>query len=65
MHKAIKKVSEDFADFKFNTAIAGLMELTNMIYQSGADREVFSRLIIMLSPIVPAFRRRGLGDTGE
>ncbi len=55
MHKAIKKVSEDFADFKFNTAIAGLMELTNMIYQSGADREVFSRLIIMLSPIVPHF----------
>jgi len=55
MHKAIKKVSEDFNEFKFNTAIASLMELTNAIYQMGADREVFSRLVIMLSPIVPHF----------
>jgi len=55
MHRTIKKVSEDFNEFKFNTAIASLMELTNTIYQLGADKQVFSRLIIMLSPIVPHF----------
>jgi leucyl-tRNA synthetase len=55
MHKTIKKVSEDFNEFKFNTAIASLMELTNAIYQLGADKEVFSRLVIMLSPIAPHF----------
>jgi len=55
MHKTIKKVSEDFNEFKFNTAIAGLMELTNAIYQMGADKEVFSQLVIMLSPIAPHF----------
>jgi leucyl-tRNA synthetase len=55
LHRAIKKVSEDFSEFKFNTAIASLMELTNAIYQSQADCEVFSKLIIMLSPIVPHF----------
>ncbi|MDP2043757.1 MAG: class I tRNA ligase family protein, partial [Candidatus Omnitrophota bacterium] len=55
LHKTIKKVSEDFSTFKFNTAIASLMELTNAIYQSGADIEVFSKLIIMLSPIAPHF----------
>ena len=55
LHKTIKKVSEDFQDFKFNTAVARLMELTNAIYQLGADKEVFSSLIIMLSPIVPHF----------
>ncbi|MDD5115614.1 MAG: leucine--tRNA ligase [Candidatus Omnitrophica bacterium] len=55
MHKTVKKVSEDFNDFKFNTAIASLMEFTNAIYQSGADRDVFSKLITMLSPIVPHF----------
>jgi leucyl-tRNA synthetase len=54
-HKTIKKVSEDFSEFKFNTAIAGLMELTNAIYQSGADKDVFSRLVIMLGPIAPHF----------
>ncbi|MBN2831614.1 MAG: leucine--tRNA ligase [Candidatus Omnitrophica bacterium] len=55
MHKTIKKVSEDFSAFKFNTAIASLMELTNAIYQSGTDKEVFLKLIIMLSPIAPHF----------
>ncbi|MFH1413687.1 MAG: leucine--tRNA ligase, partial [Candidatus Omnitrophota bacterium] len=55
MHKKIKKVSEDIENFKFNTAIASLMELTNSIYQMGADKEVFSSLVIMLSPIAPHF----------
>jgi leucyl-tRNA synthetase len=31
------------------------MELVNAIYQLGADKEVFSKLIILLSPIVPHF----------
>jgi len=55
LHKTIKKVTLDFGEFKFNTAIASLMELTNAIYQTGADKEVFSKLVIMLSPIIPHF----------
>jgi len=55
MHKTIKKVTEDIQDFKFNTAIASLMELVNTIYQSDTDKEVFSNLIIMLGPFVPHF----------
>ncbi|MFA5310775.1 MAG: leucine--tRNA ligase [Candidatus Omnitrophota bacterium] len=55
MHKTIKKVGDDFNGFKFNTAIASLMEFTNAIYQFGADKEVFSKLVIMLSPIIPHF----------
>ena len=55
LHKTIKKVTADFAEFKFNTAIASLMELTNAIYQLGADKQVFLSLVIMLSPIVPHF----------
>src|SRR3990167_8985859 len=55
LHKAIKKVSEDIEAFKFNTAIAGLMELVNAIYQSGADKEVFSQLVVLISPIAPHF----------
>jgi len=65
LHKTIKKVTADFAEFKFNTAIASLMELTNVIYQLGADKEVFSKLVIMLSPIVPHFAEelwQGLGN---
>ncbi len=55
LHKTIKKVTADFGEFKFNTAIASLMELTNAIYQLGANKEVFSNLIIMLGPIAPHF----------
>lgn len=55
MHKTIKKVSEDIESFKFNTAIASLMEFVNAIYQSSADKEIFSNLLIMLAPIAPHF----------
>ena len=55
LHKAIKKVTEDYQSFKFNTALASLMELTNAIYQLGADKEVLSKLVIMISPIAPHF----------
>jgi len=55
LQKAIKKVTDDIEGFKFNTAIATLMELVNNIYQSGADKDVFSKLVIMLSPIAPHF----------
>jgi len=55
LHKTIKKVTEDIESFKFNTAIAALMELVNAVYQSGADKKVFLNLVIMLSPFVPHF----------
>jgi len=55
LHKAIKKVSDDYENFKFNTAIASLMELVNAIYQAGADKKVFAVLVQLLSPITPHF----------
>jgi leucyl-tRNA synthetase len=55
LHKTIKEVTEDIESFKFNTAIACLMELTNAVYQQGADYEVFSKLVLMLGPIAPHF----------
>ena len=66
MHKTIKKVSEDMEEFKFNTAIAGLMEFVNAIYQEGADKEAFSALVRLLSPIAPHFCEelwQGMGNS--
>lgn len=68
MHKTIKKVSDDIVAFKFNTAIASLMEFVNAIYQYGADRAVFSNLILMLAPIAPHFCEEAwqrLGNTAS
>ena len=53
MHRAVKKVTEDMESFKFNTAIASMMEFVNAIYQYGADRKVYSTFIQLLSPIAP------------
>jgi leucyl-tRNA synthetase len=66
LHKAIKKVSDDIEGFKFNTAIAGLMEFVNTIYQSGADKEIFSKLIILTAPFIPHFAEelwQSMGNT--
>ncbi len=65
MHKTIKKVTQDLESFKFNTAIAALMEFVNAIYQKGADREVFSCLVKMLSPIAPHFSEESWGVLGN
>ena len=65
MHQTIKEVTEDIENFKFNTAIASLMELTNTIYQLGYDKEVFLNLIIMLSPIAPHFAEELWGACGN
>jgi leucyl-tRNA synthetase len=53
-HKAIKKVSSDIEETKFNTAIATLMGLVNDIYKVGSisksELEIFIKL---LSPFAP------------
>jgi len=55
MHKTIKRVSEDVEAFKFNTAISGLMEYVNAMYQQGADKENFAVLVRLLAPFAPHF----------
>jgi len=57
MHKTIKEVTADIENFKFNTAIASIMELVNEIYQNlDADiGEAFKTVVLLLSPFVPHF----------
>ncbi|MGE4357363.1 MAG: leucine--tRNA ligase [Candidatus Omnitrophota bacterium] len=61
-HQTIKRVTEDIENgFKFNTAIARIMELVNEIYnqKSGGGegteelREAIETVVILLSPFVP------------
>ncbi|MCL2332340.1 MAG: class I tRNA ligase family protein, partial [Actinomycetia bacterium] len=63
-HRLTKKVTVDIEDFQFNTAIAGLMELTNALYAysnatepAQRSRAVYTdalkRLVLMLAPIAP------------
>jgi leucyl-tRNA synthetase len=57
MHCTIKEVTEDIETFKFNTAIASIMELVNEIYKNlDADiGQAFKTVILLLSPFTPHF----------
>lgn len=53
-HKTIKKVSNDFENLKFNTAIAALMELLNDIQSKGSiTREELRIFLLLLNPVAP------------
>ena len=54
MHKTVKKVSEDFEELKFNTAIAAIMSLVNKIYSiRHINKAELKTLLILLNPVVP------------
>ncbi len=54
LHQTIKKVDEDIQEYKFNTAIAALMELTNILIEHKvSDPEVLTTLALLLSPFAP------------
>jgi leucyl-tRNA synthetase len=68
-HATIKRVTEDIEGFKFNTAIAAIMELVNVIYAASAvDREAVESVVRLLAPMAPhlseeMWRRLGHGET--
>ncbi len=54
MHQTIKKVSTDYEELKFNTAIAALMTLVNEINQIGRINEAeMKTFLILLNPVAP------------
>lgn len=54
MHKAIKKVGEDFERMKFNTAIATMMSLVNDFTKKGSvTKGEYMTLITLLNPVAP------------
>lgn len=54
MHQTIKKVSQDYEQLKFNTAIATMMALVNECYKLGkVNRAEFQTLLLLLNPVAP------------
>ena len=54
MHQTIKKVSNDFENLKYNTAIAAMMSLINEFYKKNAvTKGEFKTLITLLNPVAP------------
>ncbi|MCC8028382.1 MAG: leucine--tRNA ligase, partial [Lachnospiraceae bacterium] len=54
MHQTIKKVSSDFENLKYNTAIAAMMALLNDFYAKGSvTKDELKTLLILLNPVAP------------
>lgn len=54
IHKAIKKVSNDYEKMKFNTAIASMMELINEVNKLGRiNKAELKTFITLLNPVAP------------
>ena len=58
LHQTLKKVSEDIPALKFNTAIASMMELTNLWEKLSAEKPAISQedllmFVKMLAPFAP------------
>ncbi len=71
VHTAIKEVSEDLEEYQFNTAIAGLMKLSNALAEAGIpDSPVYAEgirtLVLLLAPFAPHIAEelwQALGNT--
>jgi leucyl-tRNA synthetase len=61
VHQATKRVTDDYAGFRFNTAVAALMELANALEEylrgGGIRGEAWDRavrtLVLLLNPMAP------------
>ena len=54
MHQTIKKVSSDYENLKYNTAIAAMMALINDFYKKSAvTRDEYRTLLVLLNPTAP------------
>ena len=79
LHQTIRKVGEDLEGFRFNTAVAALMELINELYayrpvdgdsaQGGVDPAVLSEalegLVLLMAPFTPHMADELWGRMGK
>src|SRR5439155_15618562 len=73
VHQTIQKVTDDYQGFRFNTAVAALMELTNALQdhlQQGGERgaewqEATRSLILLLNPMAPHIAEEMWSELGH
>jgi leucyl-tRNA synthetase len=64
-HRLIARVTDEYARWSYNTAVAALMEFTNLLYKQGATEEAVDTLLLLMAPMTPHItaelweRRRG------
>ncbi|HLC49298.1 MAG TPA: leucine--tRNA ligase, partial [Candidatus Andersenbacteria bacterium] len=68
LHRTIQRVTEDTQNFRFNTAIAAMMELVNLFEkEKTVSKKTFETLLLLLAPYAPHVCEElweQLGNTG-
>src|SRR4051794_17086690 len=68
-HRMIARVSDDYERWSYNTAVAALMEFTNLVYRDGTTDFAADALLLLLAPMAPHIsaelweRRHGSGSS--
>ena len=69
MHQIIKKVTNDFENLKYNTAIAAMMAILNDFYKKNAiTKGELKTLIVLLNPVAPHITEEmweAIGESGR
>ena len=66
MHKAIKKVTNDIEEMKFNTSVAEFMKMTNEFYKDKfITRGEYKTFLELLNPFAPHMTEEIFGLIGE
>ncbi len=53
LHQTIRDVTERIEDFRLNTAVAALHELSNHLREHGCSAKTLDTLLVLLAPIAP------------
>ena len=52
-HRLIQRVTDDFERWSYNTAVAALMEFTNLLYKKGTTPDAVDTLLKLMAPMTP------------
>ena len=52
-HRVVQRVTDDFERWSYNTAVAALMEFTNLLYKEGRTDDAVDTLLLLLAPMTP------------
>lgn len=55
-HRTVKKVTDDYESLNYNTAIAAMMEMLNVLREGNCcERRLVEDFVVMLAPLAPHF----------